>query len=77
MVDLGEVVNAGTPLFEIVDLNRLYLKVYVPEIQIGKIRVHLPARIHTDAFPEQPFNVMVRHIASKAEFTPKEIETPD
>ena len=42
MVDLGEVVNAGTPLFEIVDLDRLYLKVYVPEIQIGKIRLDLP-----------------------------------
>ncbi len=77
MVDLGEVVSAGTPLFEIVDLDRLYLKVYVPEIQIGKIRLDLPARIHTDAFPEQPFDATVRYIASKAEFTPKEVQTPD
>ena len=77
MVDLGEVVSAGAPLFEIVDLDRLYLKVYVPEIQIGKIRLDLPARIHTDAFPDQPFDATVRYIASKAEFTPKEVQTPD
>ena len=77
MVDLGEVVTAGTPLFEIVDLDRLYLKVYVPEIQIGKIRLDLPARIHTDAFPDQPVEATVRYIASKAEFTPKEVQTPD
>ena len=42
MVDLGEVVNAGAPLLEIVDLDHLYLKVYVPEIQIGKIRLDFP-----------------------------------
>ena len=77
MVDIGEVVTAGSPLFEIVDLDRLYLKVYVPELQIGKIRLDLPARIHTDAFPDQPVDATVRYIASKAEFTPKEVQTPD
>src|SRR5215472_947877 len=77
MVDVGEVVTAGAPLFEVVDLDRLYLKVYVPENQIGKIRLNLPARIHTDAFPDRPFDATVRYIASKAEFTPKEIQTPD
>ncbi|MBL8038597.1 MAG: efflux RND transporter periplasmic adaptor subunit [Nitrospira sp.] len=77
MVDMGEVVAAGAPLLELVDLDHLYLKVYVPEVQIGKLRLDLSARIFTDAFPEQPFEAMVRYIASKAEFTPKEVQTPD
>jgi len=77
MVEAGEVVSAGVPLLELVDLDRLYLKVYVPEIQIGKVRLDLPARIYTDAFPDQPFEATVRYIASKAEFTPKEVQTPD
>ncbi|HSB44709.1 MAG TPA: efflux RND transporter periplasmic adaptor subunit [Nitrospira sp.] len=77
MVDIGEVVTAGAPLFEVVDLDRLYLKVYVPEIQIGKIRLNLQARIYTDAFPDRPFDATVRYIASTAEFTPKEVQTPD
>ena len=77
IVDVGEVVSAGAPLFEMVDLDRLYLKVYVPEVQIGKVRLDLPAQIYTDAFPENPFPAVVRYIASRAEFTPKEVQTPD
>ena len=77
MVDVGEVIVVGAPLLELVDLDRLYLKVYVPEMQIGKVRLDVPARIYTDAFPEQPFEARVRYIASKAEFTPKEVQTPD
>jgi HlyD family secretion protein len=77
MVDVGEVVSAGTPLLEVVDLDRLYLQVYVPEVQIGKLRLGLPARVYTDAFPDQPYDATVKYIASKAEFTPKEVQTPD
>ena len=77
MVEGGEVVGAGAPLLELVDLDQLYLKVYVPEVQIGKVRLDLPARIYTDAFPDRPFEATVRYIASKAEFTPKEVQTPD
>jgi HlyD family secretion protein len=76
-VDTGEVVIAGAPLLELVDLDRLYLKVYIPEIEIGKVRLDLPARIYTDAFPDQHFDATVGYIASKAEFTPKEVQTRD
>ncbi len=77
LADLGEVVNAGTPLLELVDLDRLFLKVFIPEIEIGKVRLGLPAQIYIDAFPDTPFAAEVRNIASRAEFTPKEIQTPD
>jgi len=77
IADVGEVVTAGSPLFDIVDLDKLYLKVYVAENKIGKVRLHLPARIYTDAFPDQPLPATVRYIASQAEFTPKEVQTPD
>jgi membrane fusion protein YbhG len=75
--NVGEVVNAAMPLLELVDLDRLYLKVYVPEREIGKVRLGLPARIHADAFPNRPVDATVRYIASRAEFTPKEVQTPD
>ncbi len=77
MADAGEVLTAGGPLFELVDLDRLYLKVYVPEIQIGKIRLGLKARVFTDAFPDRHFEAVVRTISSRAEFTPKEAQTKD
>lgn len=75
MQDAGEVVAAGAPLLEIVDLDRLYLKVFVPENQIGRLRLGLPAQVYTDAFPHRPFPAEVRYIASRAEFTPKEVQT--
>jgi HlyD family secretion protein len=75
--DVGEVVTAGSPILEIVDLDRLYLKAYVPGNQIGKIRLGLPAQVYVDAYPGEPFDATVRYISSAAEFTPKEVQTPD
>ena len=77
LVNLGETLPAGAPLFDLVDLDALYLKVYVPEIEIGKIRLDLPAQVYVDAFPDTAFPATVRYIASRAEFTPKEVQTPD
>ena len=76
-VNGGEVIAAGAPIFELVDLDRLYLKLFVPEKEIGKVRRGLPAQIYSDAFPDQPFAATVRYIGSRAEFTPKEVQTPD
>jgi HlyD family secretion protein len=75
LADVGEVVNAGTPLLEVVNLDQLYLEVFVPEVEIGKVRLGLPARVYLDAFPDTPFAAEVRNIAARAEFTPKEIQT--
>ncbi len=77
LVNAGEVVAAGSPLFDIVDLDRLYLQVYVPEQAIGKVRLGLPARVFTDAFPDRPLAATVHYIAAQAQFTPKEVQTPD
>ncbi|WP_028323205.1 HlyD family secretion protein [Desulfatirhabdium butyrativorans] len=76
-VNAGEVVASGAPLFSMIDLDALYLKVYVPEKQIGKLRRGLSARIFIDAIPDAPFDGTVTYIASRAEFTPKEVQTPD
>lgn len=76
-VNLGEVVNAGTPLLELTDLGRLYLKGYLPETQIGRVRRGMPARIHVDAYPGEPFAATLRYVAARAEFTPKEVQTVD
>ncbi len=77
VAEVGQVVAAGAPLLNIVDLDRLYLKVYVPAAELGKLRLGLAARVYTDAFPDRPFPATVRYIASRAEFTPKEVQTPD
>jgi HlyD family secretion protein len=77
MTDEGEVVASGSPLVTLIDLDRLYLRVFVPESQIGKIRLGLSARIYTDAFSGKYFPATVRYISSRAEFTPREVQTPE
>lgn len=73
----GEVVAPGSPLFTMVDLDGLFLKVYVPENEIGKLKIGLKSRIFVDSMPDKPFDGTVRYISSKAEFTPKEVQTQD
>ena len=73
----GEVVMPGGAVVEIVDLDHLYLKVYVPESKIGQLRLGLPVRIYTDAQPDHFYEAIVSTISSRAEFTPKEVQTTD
>lgn len=74
---LGEVVSPGMAIVDLADLDRLYVKVYVPEPEIGRIRLGLPAQVHVDAFPGEPASGTVGFIASRAEFTPREVQTPE
>ncbi|GER92893.1 secretion protein HlyD [hot springs metagenome] len=74
-VENGEVVNPGTPLYVMVDMDRLYVKVYVPEPDIGKLKLGNEARIYVDAFPQKTFNARITKIYEQAEFTPKAVET--
>jgi HlyD family secretion protein len=74
-IELGEWVQPGTTLYTLVDLGQLYLKIYVPEPDIGKIVHGQAARVHVDAFPGRFFPARVSKIAAEAEFTPKNVET--
>ena len=73
----GEVIGAGTPIFGLTDLANVYLKGYVPEPMIGRVRLGQAAQIWTDAWPDAPFEARVGSIASRAQFTPKEVQTRD
>jgi HlyD family secretion protein len=73
----GEVVAAGKPLVLLGDLDHPWIKVYVTEIEVGKVRLGAPARILVDSFPQQPFRGTVTWISDEAEFTPKNIQTKE
>jgi HlyD family secretion protein len=67
----GEVVNAGTPLFTLIDLSKVYLRGFVPEGQIGRIRVGQAARVYLDSAPDKPIDAVVSRIDPQATFTPE------
>ena len=76
-VEIGDVVSPGSPLFTLVDMDRLYLKVYIPEPDIPKVTLGSAADVTVDAFPGRIFSGRVTKIAARAEFTPKNVETAD
>jgi len=76
-IELGEHVTVGDTLYTIVDLDRLYLKVYVPEPDIGKVALGQDARVYVDTYPSRPFPARVSKIYQQAEFTPKNVETKE
>ncbi len=77
LVEPGELVQPGTPVATIIDLSRLFLRVYIPEKEIGKVRLGDRARVYVDAFPDRFFAAEVSEIAQEAEFTPKTVQTPE
>jgi HlyD family secretion protein len=76
-VQEGQVVAPGTPLVTFVDMSKLYVKVYIPEMEIAKVRLGNPARVYVDAFPRKYFEAAVSEVSQQAEFTPRDIHMKD
>src|SRR5437879_2614032 len=67
----GEVVMAGTAIITLVNLAEVYLRAFVPEGQIGHVRVGQPARVYLDSAPAKPIEAYVLRVDPQASFTPE------
>ena len=76
-VEPGEVVQPGQTLAVLVDLAELELTVYLPEVEIGKLRLGAPARVRVDAYPDRDFTARIKRIDQRAQFTPREVHMPE
>jgi HlyD family secretion protein len=75
IANIGEVLPAGGKVFTMLDISYVYIDVYLPTPEAGKIKVGTDARILLDAYPNAPIPAKVSFIASQAQFTPKTVET--
>jgi len=73
----GEVASAGTSLLTIADLSEAILVVYVPENQIGQVRLGQRVQITVDSFPDRVFEGQVAYVSGRAEFTPRNVATKE
>ena len=73
--DVGEILAPGTTVVTVGDIDHPWLRGYVNETDLGKIRIGSKARVTTDSYPGRVFHGKVTFIASEAEFTPKQIQT--
>ena len=75
MAEPGLLLGPGVPALTLAFANRLYVRTFVPETQLGRVKPGQPAEVTVDAFPGRRFPGRVTEISPDAEFTPKPEET--
>jgi HlyD family secretion protein len=75
--DVGEVLAAGTTIVTIGDIDHPWLRAYVNETDLGRVKLGTKAKITTDSYPGKEYEGRVSFISSEAEFTPKQIQTKE
>jgi HlyD family secretion protein len=73
----GEVLAAGTTVVSIGDLEHPWLRAYINETDLGRVKLGQKVKLSTDSFPGKAYWGKVSYIASEAEFTPKQIQTKE
>jgi len=71
----GEVVSAGAPILNLVDVSDVYMTFFLPETVAGRVALGADVHIVLDAAPEYVFPARVSFISDTAQFTPKTVET--
>jgi HlyD family secretion protein len=73
--EVGEVVSPGTPVVTLGDLDRVWLRAYVNETDLGRVAWGQSVDVTTDTFPGKRYHGTIGFISSEAEFTPKSVQT--
>jgi HlyD family secretion protein len=74
-IEPGEQVAAGTPVVTVGELDAVWVRAYINETDLGKVRVGQKVRVTTDTWPGKVYYGTLTFISSEAEFTPKNVQT--
>ena len=77
IVEVGDFVTPQTPVLTLALLNPVWVRTYLPESYLGRVKPGASVRISTDSFPGKVYEGWVGSISPTAEFTPKNVETPE
>ncbi len=73
--EVGEVVNPGTSILTLADISNVWLRAYVPETELSRVKWGQEVIVTTDLYPQKEYKGRISFISSKSEFTPKQIQT--
>jgi HlyD family secretion protein len=74
-IEPGEVISPGREVLSLANLERVELKIFVDETEIGKVKPGQAVEVRIDTFPDKIYAGTVAYISPQAEFTPKIIQT--
>jgi len=73
----GDIVPPNQPVVRVLRIEDMWVEVFVPETQIGKVEVGAPVDVTIDSYPDKIFKGVVRQRASISEFTPRNVQSVD
>jgi len=73
----GDLVPPNQPILRVLRAEDLWIKVYVPETELGKVRLGQEVAVTIDSYPGRRFTGVVRQIASESEFTPRNVQSAE
>jgi len=71
----GDLIAPNTPVATLLERDQIYVRIYIPETEIGRVRLRQTAEVRVDSFPNQVFNGAVEQINQQAEFLPRNVQT--
>jgi len=71
----GDLIPPNTPIATLLERDQIYVRIYIPETEIGRVHLGQKAEIRVDSFPNQIFNGVVEQINQQAEFLPRNVQT--
>ncbi len=77
ILEEGDMASPQTPVLTLALTHPVWVRAYLSETQLGQVKLGMIASIHTDSFPQKAYSGWVGYISPTAEFTPKNIETPE
>jgi HlyD family secretion protein len=77
LTEPGEFVTPQNPVLSLAFVSPVWVRAYIPETLLGKVRPGMSATIHTDSYPDKSYPGWVGFISPTAEFTPKSVQTPE
>jgi HlyD family secretion protein len=77
ILELGDMATPQTPVFTLALTNPVWVRAYAPETALGKLAPGMSADVSTDSYPDKTYRGWIGFISPTAEFTPKNVETPE
>lgn len=71
----GDLIPPNTPVATLLESDQIYVRIYIPATEIGRVRLGQKAELSVDSFPNQVFNGVVEQINQQAEFLPRNVQT--
>jgi len=71
----GDLIPPNTPIATLLERDQIYVRIYIPETEIGRVHLGQKAEIRVDSFPNQSFDGVVEQINQQAEFLPRNVQT--